>query len=122
MSPLLLPALVSAVIAAIHILIGGRELAPPLLRAADLPPAVKFTHYYCWHLVSITLIGTAGAFTFAAFAPEGRVLAVFGTLYAGAFCLWGLALVLWKRQRHRDMPQWILFAVLSASGLWALAR
>jgi len=47
-------------------------------------------------------------------------LAVFGTIYAGVFCLWGLVLVLWKRQRHVDMPQWVLFAVLTASGLWAL--
>jgi len=30
-------------------------------------------------------------------------------------------LVLWKAQRHRDMPQWMLFAVLAACGAGALA-
>jgi|DewCreStandDraft_4_1066084.scaffolds.fasta_scaffold90665_3 hypothetical protein len=121
MSPFLLPALVSAVIAAIHFFVGGREIARPLVRQTALPPVVTLTHYYCWHLVTITLIGIAGAFVCAAFDPGARTLAVFATLFAGLFCLWGLALVLWKRQRHRHMPQWMLFAVLTASGAWALA-
>ncbi len=120
MSPFLLPALISALIAAAHILVGGREVARPLLQGQSLAEVVTLTHYYCWHLVSATLIGIAAAFAYAALEADGYVLAVFGTIYAGVFCLWGLVLVLWKRQRHVDMPQWVLFAVLTASGLWAL--
>lgn len=71
-------------------------------------------------MVTITLAGLAGAYAYAAVAPAGYALAVTATLLSGLFGFWGFALVLWKRQRHRDMPQWILFAVLTASGVWAL--
>jgi len=121
MSPFLLPALVCAVITVIHVFAGGREVVPPLLAAKDLPPEVKFLHYYCWHAVSITLVGMTGAYAYAALASDGRVLAIFATLLAGALSLWCLALVLWKQQRHRDLPQWLIFAILTASGAWALA-
>ena len=121
MSVFLLPAAVAASIAAIHFFIGGREIARPLLRQGTLTPVVTLTHYYCWHLVTITLVGLAGAFGYASLAPDGRVLAIFATVAAGLFSVWGLALVIWQAQRHRDMPQWMLFAVLAASGAVALA-
>jgi len=120
-SAFLLPAAVAALIAAIHFFAGGREVARPLLRQNTLPTVVMLTHYYCWHLVTITLIGLAGAFGYASLAPDGRVLAVFATVAAGLFAVWGLALVLSQAQRHRDMPQWMLFAVLAGSGAGALA-
>ena len=120
MSVFLLPAAVAAGIAAIHFVAGGREVARPLLRQVSLSPVVTLTHYYCWHLVTITLVGMAGAFGYASLAADGRVLAVFATVAAGLFAVWGLVLVIWKAQRHRDMPQWILFAVLTASGAGAL--
>ena len=121
MSVFLLPAAVAALIAAIHFFAGGREVAGPLLRQDTLPPVVTLTHYFCWHLVTITLVGLAGAFVYAALAPDGRILAVFATVAAALFAVWGLALVVWQTQRHRDMPQWMLFAVLAASGAGALA-
>lgn len=120
MSAFLLPAAVAALIAAIHFFVGGREVARPLLRQDTLSPVVTLTHYYCWHLVTITLVALAGAFAYASLAPDGRVLAVFATAAAFLFAVWGLALVLWQAQRHRDMPQWMLFAVLAASGAAAL--
>ncbi len=121
MSTFLLPAAVAAAIAGTHLFLGGREIARPLLRQAALPPVVTLTHYYCWHMVTITLAVLAGAYAYAALGPDGHPLAVMATLLSGLFGLWGLALVLWKRQRHSDMPQWMLFAVLTASGVWALA-
>jgi len=121
MNVFLLPAAVAALIAAIHFVAGGREVARPLLRQDTLPPVVTLTHYYCWHLVTITLLGLACAFGYASLAPDGRVLAVFATVAAGLFAVWGLALVIWQAQRHCDMPQWILFAVLAVSGAGALA-
>ncbi|MBA3324338.1 MAG: hypothetical protein H0T41_03370 [Rhodobacteraceae bacterium] len=121
MSVFLLPAILAAVIAAIHSIAGGHEIARPLLRLEALSPTVTLTHYYCWHMATITLSGLSGAYVYAALASDGRVLAVFATLVSGLFCLWGLALLLWKRQRHRNLPQWILFAGLTASGIWALS-
>jgi len=121
MSPFLLPAIIAVTIAAVHSAVGGRQIARPLLRQGTLSPTVTLTHYYCWHMATITLSGLSGAYLYAALASDGRVLAVFATLVSGMFCLWGLALVLWKRQRHRDLPQWFLFAGLTASGIWALS-
>jgi len=121
MNVFLLPAAVASLIAAIHFFAGGREVARPLLRQDTLAPVVTLTHYYCWHLVTITLLGLACAFGYASLAPDGRVLAIFATVAAGLFAVWGLVLVIWQAQRHRDMPQWILFAVLAASGGGALA-
>ena len=120
MSVFLFPAILAAVIAAIHAIAGGRDNAGPLLRQDALSRTVTLTHYYCWHMATISLVGLSGAFGYAALALDGRILAVFATLVSGMFCLWGLALVLWTRQRHRDLPQWTLFAGLTASGIRAL--
>lgn len=115
------PALLALVIAVIHAVMGGREIVRPLLQQQVLPPGVTLTHYYCWHMATLTLVALAGCYAYAAIAPDGRVLAALATLLAGAFCIWGLALVLWKRQRHRDMPQWVLFLGLTISGIWAMS-
>lgn len=115
------PSLIAFGIAVIHAAIGGREIARPLLQQQTLPPIMTLTHYYCWHMATISLAMLAGCYAYAAVSPDGRILAVVATLISFAFCVWGLALVLWKRQRHRDMPQWILFLGLTGSGVWALS-
>lgn len=120
MSIYLLPAAVATAIAVVHFFLGGREAVRPLLLQDTMPPVVTLTHYYCWHMVTITLVGLAGAFGYASLTPDGRILAVFATYAAGLFAAWGLALVLWRSQRHRDMPQWMLFALLAATGAGAL--
>ena len=115
------PALLALGIAVIHAAAGGREIARPLLQQQTLSSTVTLTHYYCWHMATISLVVLAGCYAYAAVSPDGRILASLATLVSGAFCVWGLVLVLWKRQRHRDMPQWVLFLGLTGSGVWALA-
>lgn len=115
------PALLAISIAALHVLAGGRDIARPLLQQQTLTPTVTLTHYYCWHMATISLVVMAGCYGYAAVSPDGRILATLATLVSAAFCVWGLALVVWKRQRHRDMPQWMLFLGLTGSGVWALA-
>ena len=115
------PALIAFGIAVIHTALGGRENARPLMQQQTLPPIVTLTHYYCWHMATISLAVLAGCYAYAAVSPDGRILASVATLVSSAFCVWGLVLVLWKRQRHRDMPQWILFLGPTGSGVWALA-
>ena len=121
MSPYLLPAAIAALIAVIHFFAGGSAVARPLLRQNTLAPVVTLTHYFCWHMVTIMLVGLAFAFAYASASADGRVLAVFATVVSALFAVWGLLLVMWKAQRHRDMPQWMLFAVLTASGGYSLA-
>ena len=115
------PAFIATAIAIIHFVAGGREIARPLLRQGTLSPSVTLTHYYCWHMATISLAGLSGCYAYAAVSQDGRILATFATLTAFAFSIWGLMLVLWKRKRHRDMPQWVLFLGLTASGIWALS-
>jgi len=115
------PAMLAISIAAIHIVAGGRDTARPLLQQQIISSTVTLTLYYCWHMATISLVLLAGCYAYAAVSPDGRILAALATLVSAAFCVWGLVLVVWKRQRHRDMPQWMLFLGLTGSGVWALA-
>ncbi|SDE03475.1 hypothetical protein [Kordiimonas lacus] len=111
----------SALTMLIHCILGGREIARPLLDATDIHAVAKYTNYYCWHLVSLTLAAMAGSFFWAAFHPEGIELAVLATFLSTAFCVWNLGLVTWKKQRFSQMPQWALFlaiTVLALPGFW----
>lgn len=116
----LLPAAVAAAIALTHAILGGREIASPLLASRDMPRPVMLTHYYCWHMVTVVLFSLAAAYLMAAFLPSARALAQFATALSALFMLWGLGLVLWKSQRHAHMPQWLLFLALTGAGIWAL--
>lgn len=98
----------------LHLWLGGREIAAPLLRSGDMHPVAKYTNYYCWHMVSIMLVAMAGGFTWAAYDSAAREVAVLCLILAAAFCFWSLALVVWKRQRFFAMPQWLLFAGITA--------
>ena len=100
----------------IHIFAGGPTVAAPLLAAKDIAETPKLTNYYCWHIVSITLAAMSFAFVYAAFAPGEVALAAMWTLIAAAFALWSVALVVWKRQKPLDLPQWTLFAVIAGFG------
>jgi hypothetical protein len=116
----LLPAVVATAIALTHAILGGRDTASPLLASQELPREVMLTHYYCWHMVTIVLFSLAAAYLMAALLPWARALALFATGLSALFALWGLGLVLWKSQRHAQMPQWILFLALTGTGVWAL--
>lgn len=104
----------------IHIFAGGPAVARPLLRAADIDDVAKLTNYYCWHLVTITLAAMTVAFVYAGLAPDEMALATMWTIIAAAFALWSVALVIWKRQRALDLPQWTLFAVIAGLGALGL--
>ena len=116
-----IPALLALGIAVIHAAAGEREIARPLLQKQTLSPTVTLIHYYCCHMAAISLVVLAGGYAYAAVSSDGRILAALATLVSAAFCVWGLVLVVWKRHRHRDMPQWALFLGLTGIGVWALA-
>ncbi|WP_417458850.1 hypothetical protein [Kordiimonas sp.] len=105
------------VICSIHCWFGGRYIAEPLLRARDIHEVPKYTNYYCWHLVTLSLIAMAAAFIWAALSPEAIELAVLALALSITYCLWNLALILWKKQSFRSMPQWSLFFVSSLLGV-----
>lgn len=102
-----------------HVFLGGREVAAPLLRS-ELRAIPKFTSYYCWHMVTITIAALALAFVLAGLPGGSRELALFATALSVLFMLWNLALIATQRLRLFHFPQWLLFlpgSVLGTAGL-----
>lgn len=117
---LLAAAIMSGFTCVIHTTLGGRETAVPLLAAPDLKKIPKYTAYYCWHLVTITLAGIAFAFWLAAGDPNAHALGVFATFGSGAFALWSVVMIAIFKLRPFHFPQWALFipaAILGVIGL-----
>lgn len=110
----------AGITALIHIIAGGREIAAPLLASRDMHSVAKYTNYYCWHLVSITLIAMCAGLIWPAYDPAQSGLAVMWVVIAALFCFWSLLLVTWKKQSFLLMPQWSLFAVIAGLGLTGL--
>lgn len=118
---LILAAASSALVCLLHIFGGGPQVVEPLLKS-EMDDVPKYLNYYCWHLVTLTLVVMTIGFTLASLNPIEVLLALLMTLLAGSFVIWSLGLALWKRQSLWDMPQWLLFlpvAAFGALGLWA---
>ena len=117
--PLAGAAALSAATAAIHVFLGGPDVAKPLLQS-EMRRVPKFTNYYCWHIVTITLIAMSVGFAIPAFSPGETTSALTWTLIAAVFALWSIALFLWKKMPPLALPQWILFTPIAALGVWGL--
>ncbi|WP_428642788.1 hypothetical protein [Roseibium sp.] len=113
---LLIAAGLSAGVCLIHTFLGGREIAVPLLQAADLAPVPKYVSYFCWHIVTIALAAIAAMFAFAAMRPDSLELAWAATGLTGAICLLGLAVPPMKKQTYAHMPQGWLFLPITVLG------
>ncbi|WP_421849513.1 hypothetical protein [Oricola sp.] len=107
----------SLFIAAVHVFAGGPAVAAPIAAAEELDPVVRDTDYYCWHLVTISLLVMAAAFLWSAFHPGAWELAVAGTAMAATYSLWGIGLAVARRQRFRDLPQGLMFLPVALAGL-----
>ena len=103
--------------ALLHMFAGGPEIAGPLLRSKDIHDVPKYVNYYCWHLLSMTLVAMSAGVNWSAFDSTQNGLAWMWTVMAVAFCLWSVSLVAWKRQSTLYMPQWSLFGVILACAI-----
>jgi len=121
MSTYLLPAAISVALLIYHLFSGGPEVVRPLLASQELPPDVVHTLYICWHVVTIVLATFVAAYLLATFDLAFRSYAFAATVIAGVIAIWSFAVVVWKRQKHRQMPQWIAFLVLALAGGWSLS-
>lgn len=120
MSPYWIPAAITLALIGVHFVSGGPEVVRPLLASRELPSDVVHVLYLCWHAVTVLLMACLVAYAGAAFDAGFRPYAVAATAVVGALSVLSFAIVLWKRQSHRKMPQWIVFLVLTLSGAWAL--
>ncbi len=105
----------------LHVFGGGPTVAGPLLAAKDIETVPKLTNYYCWHLVTIVLFAMGASWIWYLIDTAAVEVAILATALSIAFTIWGLGLVLWKKQKSLEMPQWILFAIsstISIAVLW----
>ena len=103
----------------LHTFATRKDIVAPLLDA-DLHPVSKFTNYYCWHLVTLTLPMMSAAFAISALVPSAWELAAAATLLSALFAFWSIALVIWKKQKAFNLPQWALFIPIAILGLLGL--
>ncbi len=104
----------------VHVVFGGKDIARPLLATENISRMVKYTHYYCWHMVSIVLGVMGLMFLWAAKYQSGVELAFTASVFALAFTLWSLGIVAINKGRWKLFPQWILFAPVAIIGIIGL--
>ncbi|MBN8534207.1 MAG: hypothetical protein J0L51_08940 [Rhizobiales bacterium] len=104
-----------------HLILGGREIVRPFLGFEKMPGIARYTMYYCWHLVTITLAGMTLAFFLAAQPGGSRALAVSATIGAASFAALNFGMNLRLGLSFIRHPQGFLFvpvAIVGAIGLW----
>lgn len=104
----------------IHLFVGGREIARPLLQAARIKPIVRNTQYLCWHFTTVAIACMAGFYAQAVLSGE-EAFAIAGTALAIGFFLIGVGLVTAMRANHLTLPQGWLFLPVALLGLAAIA-
>jgi uncharacterized membrane protein YjjP (DUF1212 family) len=115
-------AILSTGICALHVIMGGREAARPLLATTELDRVAKFTNYYCWHLVTIAIALMAAAFAFASRPGANADTAIFASAAAIIFALWSVVMIVQHKLSPLQFGQWALFlpvGFLGAAGLVA---
>lgn len=112
-----LAALVLLALIVVHLTIGERDVARPLLNSGAFAPDVIVVLFLCWHVVTLVMVSAMAAYVAAAVSPQYEDFALSATMVIGLLALWSFAVVVWKRQRHRVMPQWIAFGVVAILGL-----
>ncbi len=113
-------AVLSTCICALHVILGGRDVARPLLVTTELDRGAKFTNYYCWHLVTIAIALMAAAFAFASRPGANADSAIFASAAAVTFAIWSIVMIVRHKLSPLQFPQWALFlpvGFLGAAGL-----
>lgn len=103
----------------VHLFVGGKQVARPLLDS-DLDPMVLQTQYLCWHLTSATIAIMALFFAMAVWLAT-PAYGVAGLILAGGFVLVGVGVVPLRGWSFKTVPQGWLFVpvvALAAFGVW----
>ncbi len=101
----------------VHVFVGGRLIAEPLL-ASGLPALPRMTLYLVWHGITVVLAGMALLAADALFWRKRADAVYLLSGLAGVFTLLGLATIARFGVSPLDLPQWILFAPMSAAAFF----
>lgn len=101
---------------AVHLFVGGREIARPLVNAPALDPLVRHTQYLCWHFTTVAIACMAGLFVCAALTGV-TAFATSATLLAAGFFVVGVGLVHVVDETYTRLPQGWLFLPVAALGI-----
>jgi hypothetical protein len=105
-----------------HLFWGGYDVAKPLLNASGIEEMPKLTTYYCWHIVTVLLFVMACAFAYVALVQFDLPLTITMTSLAGSCGLLSIGLIVVRKLKPLDYPQWIFFlpmTLLAVLGLLA---
>jgi len=112
-------AVLCALWAGIHIVLGGREIEAPLRRDRHHPDSVRGPAVMVWHMMSVALVFLAGIFALGGILEQVALIWA-GTVLATAFAIVGLMVPLRLGIPFRVMPQGWLFVPVAALGLFAV--
>lgn len=111
---LIAAAALAALTTLVHLFVGGRQVAKPLLETSEINSLVKFTHYFCWHIVSIALAVMAAGLAYAGLSPGGRDVAFFMVGLAAAIALWNSVMNARHQLKAGRHPQFVFFIAIMA--------
>jgi len=109
----------AAIWLSVHLFLGGREIARPLINATALDPVVRHTQYLCWHFTSVAIGCMSAFFVWAAVSGE-KIMAFAGTALALGFFVVGVGLVMSMHEDHTKLPQGWLFLPVALLGILGL--
>lgn len=123
---LLIASLIAAFTTAVHVFLGGADVASPLLEST-LAAEPRITLFVVWHMASLTL-GLSAVALFIGSLPRhaqpARYLVLFISVlwlgFAAAFVI--VALSQSGNEWLFKLPQWILLAPVGMLGLWGYKK
>lgn len=118
--PLIVAGVLALGVCLIHVVMGGRQIVRPFLAADHLPAGPRYTMYYCWHVVSLSLAAMAAAFLLAARPGGSATLAAFATVGAVSFAALNFGMNARLRLSFATHPQGFLFLPVAAFGVIGL--
>jgi hypothetical protein len=120
--PFVFAALVlAAAMVAVHVAVGGRLIARPLL-ASDLEPLPRMTLYLCWHGITIVLAALALGFADGLFWRKRKDAVIVSTVLAVAFFVLGWGYIAAFGLSPLALPQWIAFGPMALCGWLGLRK
>lgn len=103
-----------------HLFWGGHDVAKPLLSTSGMEEVTKLTTYYCWHIATILLFVMTCAFAYVALLRFDLALTIAMISIAGSCGLLSIGLIVTRKLKPLDYPQWIFFLPMTLFGVLGL--